>query len=478
MAIVYSFSKTKDIYMLGVSQDTSYVLYSLCGNKETKVEESTVLSGNTSLFNIKTDGSYKLVLSVEGETDTTQLFNAYHNLQNSIIIDINTILACTLPSNCENENSCKSKKEKEYLQYKDIFIKLFTFQSLYFDSITESLSTAFTNFLSDAVGSNKCKFQNAINTILKEECIYGSSIGNSSNTLFIEFVSLYYYAIYFIEKNLAGVDDDELDFVESKFDTEVIKGQISESTCIQEEVIEEIFDNVLSTINTKPTVDSTIITVPNNLPNNLFNYTFSSSDFTNNFSDVQGDSPYRIKFSVLPVRGTFLYNGNPVVVGTEYLISNANLLTYSATIDVAQSIFDILVFQVSDDNIIELYSDMANVTMNTAGYINQPISQLGDLTVNKDNRENHTYTISDFTTSLVPPYVDPEGDSLDAIRVDSLPAGGQLELNGNPVSVNDIIPATSINSGLFVWIAPDQDASASNNWAFSARDSGSLQWIS
>ena len=473
MAIVHTFTKATDIYTLGVSQNTSYVLNTICGSKLTKVEEGTILSGNSKTFNLKVDDKYRLVLSATGETDVIINFTVYHNLLNSLLLDIEHYLSCIVPDDCGNK--CITKREKLYLQQNALFVKLQAFQSIYFDNISTELGNSYSNFLAVSINNDRCKFQKAINKLLNEECLYGNTF--NVYELFTEFISLYYYATYFIEKNLAGQDADELEFIEDKFEIDNLIGLITENTCINFEETENIFNEVIQSSNSKPTVSNLILTVPSNLPNNLYIYTFIGTEFTNNFTDTQGDLPYRVKFFTLPIRGTFLYNGVAVTVNTPYLISNANLLVYTSTIEEAKSVYDFLIFQVSDDNLIELYSDMAQVIMNTAAYINQPISQLGDLTLNKGNRENHTYTISNFTTQLVPPYIDPEGDTLDAIRVDSLPAAGVLQLNASPVNINDIIPAASITGGLFIWVAPNTDSQASNTWNFSARDAGSLQWV-
>lgn len=479
MAIIYNLKRSKDVYTLNVSQDTDFVLYSVCGGKETKVEEGDIIAADSFDLTTELDGLYKLVLSATGESDLSVNFTVSYHLQNSLILDIENILnGVTISKACDEAyNVCYGNKEKLFLQYKDIFVKMLTFQSLYFDSIDSALVAVFSNFISTSVLNDRCNFQNSINKILKEECIYGSS--QSQTNLMIEYVSLYYYATYFIEKNLATGDAEELEFIEQKFNTETVIPTISENSCIDYTQTETVFDEIINASNTKPTVNSFEITPPNNLVDNLFTYTFDGSEFTSGFADAQGDSPYRVKFSVLPVRGTFKFNGVNVVVGTEYLIANISQLVYEATLNENKAIFDIIAFQVSDDNSnTELFSDMANVTINTSAYVNQPISQLGNLTLNKTNRQNHVFTINDFTTSLVPPYVDPEGDSLDAIRVDSLPASGQLQLSGSPVSATDIIDAADIIAGNFVFVSPNQDASSSVSFNFSARDEGSLQWVS
>lgn len=186
-----------------------------------------------------------------------------------------------------------------------------------------------------------------------------------------------------------------------------------------------------------------------------------------------------MKFFALPVRGDLKFNGNSVVKNVPYSYEEVLNFTYEANINVNESIFDLIIFQISDDNINnELYSEMATITINSAGYINLPISQLGDLILNKGNRQNHVFTINDFTTNLNPPYQDPEGDSLDAIRIDVLATNGVMQLNGVPVTQGQIISAANINAGLLVFVSPNQNAAATSNAEFSARDTGSLIFVS
>lgn len=478
MAIIYSVTKSKGIRTLSVSQNTDYVVHYVCGGKKTEAAKGSLVSGGSVDLPASKDGTYEVTLSAEGETDVTYSYTVYENLLKSIILDVETYLSSEcVPSSCNDSyNICITKEAEQYFQYKDLYTKLLVFQALYFEEISEGLVTIFSNFLASVVNADRCSIQTYVNNILQQECIWGAA--KDASQLYKELVGYYYYAIYLTEKNLAGGDAEELEYLEQIFNTTTIDNLINENTCIDPAATEDIYNEVVSAGNTKPTVDDFTIIPGNNLPDNLFQYTFSGAEFTNNFQDLQGDSPGNIRFGLLPVRGTLKYNGVAVTLGTEYPHANADLFTYEVTITDVLTVFDVIQFQISDDNSNPIYSDMAQVTINTSAYVNQPISQLGDLTLNKGNRENHVFTISDFTTSLVPPYVDPEGDSLDAIRVDSLPATGTLQLSGVNVQINDIIDAADINAGNFVYVAPNQDASASNNFNFSARDAGSLQWVS
>ena len=81
-------------------------------------------------------------------------------------------------------------------------------------------------------------------------------------------------------------------------------------------------------------------------------------------------------------------------------------------------------------------------------------------------------------------FLDPENDPLQAIRVDTLPANGQLMYDttgsGNwaLVTSGQVILATEISAGRFKFVPPDQNALNNTSWNYSARDSGSMQFIS
>ena len=65
---------------------------------------------------------------------------------------------------------------------------------------------------------------------------------------------------------------------------------------------------------------------------------------------------------------------------------------------------------------------MATVNMITDAYINQPASSVGNIILNSPNRTETIYDLDSFTGV----FEDPEKDPLQAIRVDTLPASGQL----------------------------------------------------
>lgn len=125
-----------------------------------------------------------------------------------------------------------------------------------------------------------------------------------------------------------------------------------------------------------------------------------------------------------------------------------------------------------------LINDMAQITMDSGAYVNLPPDAVGDNTIATNNRVTVVYTEANFTTGTTPPYNDPEGDSADAIRVDTLPVDGVLRLNGVPVIATQIIDMVDINNSLFTFVPPDQDALDQDTWTYSIRDAGSGQFSS
>lgn len=130
------------------------------------------------------------------------------------------------------------------------------------------------------------------------------------------------------------------------------------------------------------------------------------------------------------------------------------------------------------NGIKEKINNMAEFNITVGAYVNQAPSQVGDYSTSTANRTNKTLTLNMFTTDTTPAYADPEGDSAQAVRIDSLPSIGQLQLNGTPVGIGQIISVTDISNNNLVYVAPNQDALANVSFNFSVSDVGSGQFTS
>lgn len=128
--------------------------------------------------------------------------------------------------------------------------------------------------------------------------------------------------------------------------------------------------------------------------------------------------------------------------------------------------------------ILNNINDMGLFTITSNAYINKPPSEVGDFNLTVENRSETILTSSMFTTSTIPAYSDPENDAADAIRIDSLPATGQLLYDGNPVVIGQAMAIADIDIGLLKYISPNQNEQISCVFNFSVRDTGSFIFTS
>ncbi len=117
---------------------------------------------------------------------------------------------------------------------------------------------------------------------------------------------------------------------------------------------------------------------------------------------------------------------------------------------------------------------MGLVTINYAAKDNSRPSQSGWNKLLVPYNTPCIFSDNDFTTDTKPPYLDPEGDDPEAIKITSLPDGGLLTLNGSAVSVDDEITITSLANGELIY-TPDNDVDGytDSGLEFTISDTGS-----
>ncbi len=225
-------------------------------------------------------------------------------------------------------------------------------------------------------------------------------------------------------------------------------------------------------VNTAPTVSSIVINMGINL-----SYTFSVADFTVDFNDVDGDSYKDLIIYLDETIGTFKYN-DIVRTGTLQIpVNTVNNLVFTRPDITAYN--DPILFRISDNNINSLYSILTSIPF-TGDLItdNQPAT-IGDNTIYTDNRVTTILTLDMFTSLLTPPYNDPDGDLIDAIRIDEISTAntGSYQLNNIDVIVGQIITREDLINNLFTHVGSDVDTISSDIINFSARDEGTLTWV-
>lgn len=230
---------------------------------------------------------------------------------------------------------------------------------------------------------------------------------------------------------------------------------------------------ILTQTNTPPSIDDVAIT----FDNGDSVYTFNDSQFKVNFTDAEGDLPELVRIVTLPATGTLKFNNEVISAGYLFNIEDSNKLTYTRT---NTQYIDPFIFQTSDNNTTnKLFSNMATFTITVDAQVNQPPSSVGDGSTTTSYGTTIVFTRAMFTTATTPPYADPEGDAAATLKILSLPAQGELRLNGIAVLVNDEIDFADIDSGLFTYVPDNGTTTAySPDFNFAIADAGSGQFTS
>lgn len=110
---------------------------------------------------------------------------------------------------------------------------------------------------------------------------------------------------------------------------------------------------------------------------------------------------------------------------------------------------------------------------------NQPPT-VGDIALKVNNRAITTITFAMVTSSLTPPYNDPEGDLLDAIRIKEISTAntGIFYYSGVPITVGQIITREDIIAELFTHEGANVNTIETDAINFEVRDEGSGIWVS
>lgn len=227
--------------------------------------------------------------------------------------------------------------------------------------------------------------------------------------------------------------------------------------------------------NIAPTVDDNSVNLQGNST-----YTFKVGDFLNNFNDVNNDD-----YRYLIVYPTGLTEGSLSIFTTIFEIEGKPLteeldLIYTRTNNAAFGPDD-FTFRVSDNAVEYLYSSLQTMSVfaDIVTDINLPPADIGDNTIYTTNRAITVLTLDMFTSDLQPPYNDPEGDLIDAIKIIDISNANQgvYKLNGVAILEEQIITREDINAGLFIHEGPDIDTVSSDTFQFQARDEGSGIWV-
>jgi hypothetical protein len=203
----------------------------------------------------------------------------------------------------------------------------------------------------------------------------------------------------------------------------------------------------------RPVVSDISQTLRHNTP-----YTFPLAAFTNAFSDADA-ALTNIKVTALPSHGTLTFNGTAVALDQVISVSSLSQLLFRPAANYTGT--DAFGW---NGGIGEVFADTpAQVNLD----VQNVAPTVGNVTVSAKKNAPTAFTLSNFTTS----FLDADsGDSLQAIRITSLPAAGLLKLNALPVAFNQVIAASDIPNLSYT---PGSAAVTSDSFTWEASD-GSL----
>ena len=192
-----------------------------------------------------------------------------------------------------------------------------------------------------------------------------------------------------------------------------------------------------------PTTSDLTVTTAEDTP-----YTFAAGNF--NFDDANsGDNLQQVRIDSLPASadGSLALNGTPVTAMDVIAVAAIPNLVYTPALNVnGDATFT---FSISDGTAFSTAPATATVTVTPVN--DAPTT--GNLTATTAEDTTHTFAVADFT------FNDVDGDSLAAVRIDTLPdsADGSLALgtgtSATPVNIAQVIAATAIPNLVYTPVA-------------------------
>lgn len=241
------------------------------------------------------------------------------------------------------------------------------------------------------------------------------------------------------------------------------------------------------------TVDAGYYKIYPNSDTLYYGYKLNKSDILDYYSDNEDDEFYQIKIdqSDLDLGKLKISTGSGV---NDYVIFEqaAGYVTI-----LADELSDVIYFTddtTQDSNQLTLQivdkdsnnnfwlTSAGTITMDKTfiqtGVFNEPPT-VGDSAIDVGNRVTTVITTTMLTVGLTPPYNDPEGDALDAVRIDEVSTAntGVFYLDGVAISDGQIITKAQLDAGLFTHVGPDSNAIETDAFSFSVRDAKSLIWV-
>jgi hypothetical protein len=207
--------------------------------------------------------------------------------------------------------------------------------------------------------------------------------------------------------------------------------------------------------------------------------TFSNDEIFEGYSD-SGQLAYSA-FSIksLPTTGTLTYNGKAVVLNSQ--LTDPSLLVYTREGENAYSdSFGLSAWNSSSSSAVESATVTYNVTVESCTPTDNQPATVGDRAQYSENRATTIFSSADFTTQPIAPYFDPEGNDLDAIRIDEISTAntGVYYYFGSVLTEGQVITKAELDAGAFYHVGQDANGISTDSFNASVRDNVNMTWVS
>jgi len=213
-------------------------------------------------------------------------------------------------------------------------------------------------------------------------------------------------------------------------------------------------------------------------------HVFTLANFTTEtnppYADPESDILDSIKITSLPSQGVLIKGITPVIVNDQ--ITSAELtagdLTYESDgTDVNGYSDGFMEFVVADVGSSTFTTSPKTFTFVVDGNINQAPTTVGDGELDITVGETVVFTRTMLTSSLNPPYSDPEGDAALNLLVEDVPIYGDLFLSGVLVVAGQVIPFSQIDLGNLTYVNNGLATMGDEEFSFKISDAGSGEYI-
>ncbi len=205
-----------------------------------------------------------------------------------------------------------------------------------------------------------------------------------------------------------------------------------------------------STSNTPPTSSGLTVSTEEDTA-----HSFAAAEFT--FADADGDALHSLRIDTLPATGSLTLDGAAVIAGDVIPAAGIGTLVYTPAANATGDVS--FTFSLSDDSDGTTFGATATATV-TIDAVNDAPTTSG-LTVSTQEDTAHSFTAGEFN------FADADGDDLDSLRIDTLPATGSLTLDGTAVTAGDVIAAAGISNLVYT---PAENATGDDTFTFSLSD--------